>query len=100
SYIEPAGKRIRQLLGIELEGRDDEKVDEQAGGQNGRNEAHHDHEESAEIGEKPAQASPCPAIIIASSARRSDFLRRSDSDLSCPQAARMSRPRGVRIGDA
>lgn len=48
----------------------------------------------------PIQLSPWPAIIMASSARRSVFLIRSESDLSWPQAARMSRPRGVRIGEA
>ncbi len=44
--------------------------------------------------------SPCPAIIMASNTRRSVFLSRSDSDLSCPHAARMSRPLGVRMGEA
>ena len=39
-------------------------------------------------------------IIMASSASRSVLRMRSDSDLSWPQAARMSRPRGVRIGEA
>ena len=33
-------------------------------------------------------------------ASRRDFLARSVADLSCPQAAMMSSPRGVRIGEA
>ena len=51
-------------------------------------------------GAQGAQASPCPAIIMASSAKRSTLRIRSDSDFNWPQAARMSRPRGVRIGEA
>ena len=36
----------------------------------------------------------------ASSASRAFLLNRSLSDLSCPQAAKISRPRGVRTGEA
>ena len=50
--------------------------------------------------ESPQSSSPCPTIIMASKAMRSTLRMRSDSDLSWPQAARMSRPRGVRIGEA
>lgn len=45
-------------------------------------------------------ASPWPEIIMASSATRSVLRKRSDSDFNCPQAAKISRPRGVRIGEA
>ena len=38
--------------------------------------------------------------IMASRAMRSRIFSRSLSLFSCPQAARMSRPRGVRIGEA
>ncbi len=43
---------------------------------------------------------PYSPAIIASSAIRSRMRRRSLSLFSWPQAARMSRPRGVRIGEA
>ena len=57
-------------------------------------------EEAADQVQNVGHASPCPAIIIASSASLSVFFSRSDSDFNWPQAARMSRPRGVRIGEA
>jgi len=82
-------------MGVGAEQRDrDGGAGRDAGGDKGQRIEDKDAEEG---GQRIASAYPA---IIASSAIRSRILSRSLSLFSWPQAARMSRPRGVRIGEA
>jgi len=69
-----------------------------AGGDGGQDEAERGEEDEAEEGGQERYSAS--AGIMAASARRSLMRMRSDCDFSWPQAARMSRPRGVRMGEA
>ena len=78
----------------------DADCERQAGGENRQQQRKEDHEHAAEqTHEKPLCANQS-VIAIARNAMRSRTDNFSVSLLSCPQAARMSRPRGVRTGEA
>jgi len=78
-------------------GADEGGGEEHLGGdEGGQRIADENGEQPADDGDEDHPSDP----IIAASARRSRARSRSLSDFNWPQAARMSRPRGDRIGEA
>jgi hypothetical protein len=91
-------ERDGEIVGVGANGTEGADDYQRGGGDHGQDVASRNKDQKAEH-DGQGVASRQPAIM-ASRAMRSRIFMRSDSLLSWPQAARMSRPRGVRIGEA